>query len=204
MVLGAGRFASFVGLRFPDARLLLKQEAAPGALPFLSSKAWHLSLGGRQAALFSFSHRQFSRLALSGRPGELPLPSLSLGGSFAPSQTHPPIVRNPKGFLPPLGVVAGFTFASSSSSSFTGCSPSRCPRGRHRWPLPPRPSSLAGSRWARSCPALSVVTPLAWLPVALPVSPAASCRRPCRLLLGQLRGYLAGSLEAAYLWRKIM
>ena len=44
---------------------------------------------------------------------------------------HPPPNRQGglKASFPPLIVLAGFTFASSSSSSLTGCSPPRVPRG---------------------------------------------------------------------------
>ena len=54
--------------------------------------------------------------------------SLSLGEALLPPDPHPTVERA-KALSPPLGVLAGFTFLVGSSSSVTGCSPPRVPRG---------------------------------------------------------------------------
>ena len=77
----------------PRAKALDRHRELPLPLPSrLARSRWAEPASW---LLFSFGHRQFSRLAPRGRSRELPLPSLPLGGSFAPSQTLPPIVRGP-------------------------------------------------------------------------------------------------------------
>ena len=113
-----------------------------------------------------------------GRPGELPLPR-STGRELC-SLPDPPSNRSDAvGVLSPLGVLGAFTFGRSARRQFSRLAPKG--GGRESFLL------RTGLSWHLSVPLVPMVTLLACLPVALPVSVPASWDRPCRLLLWQLR-----------------
>ena len=169
VVVGARRFAAFVGLRFPAARLPGSPGGGTGslALPLLQSWA---PLVGRELKLPILVRRRCSSPAspLKGRSGELCSSSLSTGGSSA--SPRPP--SNRQRALQALFLHWWFSVASRSRRcrhrQFSDARPPNKLGGRHReLPLPP-PSSLATSRWVPPVPLVPMATLLAWLPVVVP------------------------------------
>ena len=126
---------------------MARPEGRPWELPLRPPSS--LATSRRAAGKPAYSRSLIVSSRMLAPVGAAPGASSSLaqqGGSAAPSLTLPPIVQAAKAAFSPLVVLAGVTFGCTRRASVLGCSPSRCPRGRHREPSSSSIASLAGSR----------------------------------------------------------